>query len=73
MDTLSRMGSACTVYINLRSGQVAGYSENGNEISGFIKCGEFSDQLKYYWLVNENSVPWRYVSVGPFKFHVLHR
>jgi hypothetical protein len=29
------------VYSCLRKGQVAGYSEHGNEPSGFLKCGEF--------------------------------
>ena len=38
--------------------QVAGACECGNELSGFIKCGEFLDQLKTNWLLKKDSAPW---------------
>ena len=39
-------------------GQVAGTCECGNELSGYIKCGEFLDQLKNVQLLKKDSVPW---------------
>jgi hypothetical protein len=40
-----------------RQGQVAGWCESCNEISGSIKGGEFTDQLRDYQLVKYNSTP----------------
>jgi hypothetical protein len=34
---------------------VAGFSEHGNDFSGFIKCGKFLDYLKNYELYKRDS------------------
>ena len=39
-------------------GQVAGTCQCGNEPSGFIKFGEFLDQLRTGQLLKEGSAPW---------------
>ena len=39
-------------------GHVAGFCESGDEPSGFIKCGEFLDQLKTGQILKTDIVPW---------------
>jgi hypothetical protein len=48
--------------IKLCSGQrkVAGSCECGDEPPGFMKFGKLPDQLKSYYLLNMDSVPWRF-------------
>jgi hypothetical protein len=41
---------------------VAGCCEHGNEPSGFIKCGEFLDQMRDRQLLEKDSVPWYYLA-----------
>ena len=36
---------------------MAGSCEHGNEISGSIKCGEFLDRQRNYY-IPKDSVPW---------------
>ena len=44
-------------------GQVAGTCECGDEPSGFIKCGEFLDQLRTGQLLKKDSATWnKYVN-----------
>jgi hypothetical protein len=38
-------------------GSVAGYCEDSNELSGFIKGGEFLDRLSDHQLLKEDSDP----------------
>jgi hypothetical protein len=40
---LQEVGGGCADWIGLGQGEVAGTCEYGNELSGFIKCGEFLD------------------------------
>jgi hypothetical protein len=42
---------------------VADYCEYGNESSGFIKGGEFLDQLRDYELLRKDSVLWSYLVI----------
>ena len=41
-----------------RIGRGGGHLECDNEPSGFIKCGEFLDQLKTGYLLKKDSAPW---------------
>ena len=36
---------------------MAGCCESGDEVSGSIKCGEFFDWLRNYWLFKKDSAP----------------
>ena len=37
---------------------MAGTCEYGDEPSGSIKCGEFLDLLKNFWLLRKDCHPW---------------
>ena len=42
----------------LGQGQLVGTYACGNELSGFMKCGEFLDQLKTGQLLKEDCAAW---------------
>ena len=39
-------------------GQVAGFYKCGNQRSGSIKCGEFLEYFRTFWLLRKDSAPW---------------
>ena len=44
-----------------------GFCEHFNEPLGLVKCREFLDQLRSYYILKENCVPWSWLvsqSVG---------
>jgi hypothetical protein len=43
---------------------VAGSGEHGNEPSGYIKGGEFLDQMNDYQLLKKDSAPWSWLQIG---------
>ena len=56
--------------------QMADACECGNEPSGFVKCGEFLDQLQTSQLLKKDSAPWsKYVNttckIEPYKFKIF--
>jgi hypothetical protein len=38
--------------------QLLGACENGNELAGYIKCGELLDKLRTGWLLKKVTAPW---------------
>jgi hypothetical protein len=44
---------------DLGQGHMAGRCECDNELSGSLKCGEFSDQLRICQLLGKDSTAWR--------------
>jgi hypothetical protein len=48
---------------------MAGSCEHGNEPSGFIKSGEFLDQLRYYQLCKKDSDPQSYIVYNKLLTH----
>jgi len=44
-------------WIDLAQGQVAGCCEHGNELTGFIKCGELLDHLRNTRILKKGFTP----------------
>jgi hypothetical protein len=38
-----------------------GCCEYGDELLGSMKCREFFDQLRFYWVLKKDSVSWSYL------------